>query len=96
VNLLEPVTFTPRFARQVLIWSVANHRLGRREAAIQGMEWLNGPPARHQLDASRAYMLKTLADNQDALGRAADAKRSREQLADLWKNADADVPLTRR
>jgi serine/threonine protein kinase/Flp pilus assembly protein TadD len=96
VRLLEPITLAPRFSRQVLIWSMANHRLGRREAAIQGLEWLKGPPPRHQLDASRAYILKALADNQEALGRAADAARTREQLAELWKNADADVPLTRR
>jgi tetratricopeptide (TPR) repeat protein len=96
VRLLEPVTFAPRFAQQVTIWSVANHRLGRHEDAIKGMEWLTGPPMRLQLDASLPSLLKALADSQEAAGRAADAQRTRERLAELWKNADADVPLTRR
>ena len=96
VRLLEPVTLTPRFAQQVTAWSVANHRLGRHETAIQGLQWLAGPPMHLQFDASLAFVLHALADSQEAAGRAADAQRTRQRLAELWKGADDDVPMIDR
>jgi tetratricopeptide (TPR) repeat protein len=96
VRLLEPVTFAPRFVQQITVASVANHRLGRHEAAIDGLAWLAGPPAHLGLDASTPYVLHTLAASQEAAGRAADAERTRQRLADLWKSADDDVPLMRQ
>jgi eukaryotic-like serine/threonine-protein kinase len=96
VRLLEPVSFAPRFVQQLTVASVANQRLGRHEAAIDGLAWLAGPPVRLGLDASTPYVLHTLAASQEAAGRAADAERTRQRLADLWKNADHDMPLLRK
>lgn len=96
VRLLEPVTLSPRFSRQVMIWSIANHHLGRHDEAIRGIEWLIGPPTHLPLDASMPYLLQALAEHQAAVGRTADAERTRQRFAELWKNADADVPLGRR
>ena len=96
VRLLEPVTLAPRFAQQVTVWSVANYRLGRHETAIQGLQWLAGPPMHLQFDASLAFVLHALADSQEFAGRAADAQRTRQRLAELWKGADDDVPMIDR
>jgi tetratricopeptide (TPR) repeat protein len=96
VQLLEPVTFAPRFVQHLVVSSVANQRLGRHEAAIDGLAWLAGPPARVGLDASLPFVLHTLAASQQAAGRAADAERTRARLAELWEHADDDVPLNRR
>jgi len=96
VRLLGQVTYAPRFVRQLMLSSVANVRLGRNEAAIDGLTWLVGPPARLGLDATLPYALHTLATSQEAAGRAGDAERTRARLAELWKNADDDVPLNRR
>ena len=60
------------------------------------MQWLAGPPTHLQLDASLAFVLHTLADSQEVAGRAADAQRTRQRLAELWKGADDDVPMIDR
>jgi tetratricopeptide (TPR) repeat protein len=93
---LSPVAFEPRYAQQVQIWSVAVRGLGRHEDAVRGFQWLTGPPAHLSLGASMAFSLDALATSQEALGRADEARQTRQRLSELWKDADADIPLLRR
>jgi hypothetical protein len=97
-GLLEPVTLTPGFVRHITVWSVASHRAGRHEQAIRGLSYLAGPPVRLGLQggASLPAILHLLALSQDATGRGSDAQQTRRRLTDLWKNADADIPIARR
>ena len=96
VKALEPITFSPRLSQAAAVWAIANRRLGRHDAAVRGFEWIVGPPARTGFDASLGFSLHALAESQQALGRDAEAHRTRARLAELWKDADADVPLMSR
>jgi len=97
-RLLEPVTFTPRFAQHITVWSMASFRAGHSEEAIRGLSYLAGPPVRLGLDrdASLPVILHMLAASQQETGRTTEAEQTRQRLADLWKNADADIPIVRR
>jgi hypothetical protein len=96
-ELMEPGTFTPQRAQQITAWSVASHRAGHHEQALRGLSYLAGPPVRLGLarDASLPVVLHMLALSQDATGRRAEAEQTRRRFAELWKNADADIPLVR-
>jgi predicted Zn-dependent protease len=96
VQLLDPITYDRRFAQQVTVWAVANRRLGRHDAALPALSWLAGPPPRMGLDASVPFVLHELADSQAAAGQVVAASETRARLVELWKDADDDVPLSRR
>ena len=96
-TLMEPGTFTPQLAQQITAWAVASHRAGHHEDAVRGLSYLAGPPVRLGLerDASLPVVLHMLAISQDATGRGTEAEQTRRRLADLWKSADADIPIAR-
>jgi hypothetical protein len=77
---------------------VASYRAGDHEQAVRGLSYLAGPPVRLGLerDASLPVVLHMLAVSQDAIGRSSEAEQTRRRLADLWKNADPDIPIARK
>jgi Tfp pilus assembly protein PilF len=97
-HLLEPATFTAQLAQQITVWSVASHRAGHHEQAVRGLGYLAGPPVRLGLErnASLPVILHMLAVSQHAIGRTSEAEQTRRRLAQLWKDADADIPIVRQ
>ncbi len=93
VELLEPMPLELRSYDLVLIWSIANLRSEKWDAAVKGFEFVAAGPTQRGFSAMRPYAMAMLARSYVELGRKDDARKAYQAFFDLWKDADPDVPL---
>lgn len=93
VPLLEPVIFDPPHTQQVAMWSIAQLRLQHWLEASKGFKWLVDRDFRAGVSATAPFARASLARARTGLGQTAEARQAYEGLFELWKEADADVPL---
>ena len=68
-------------------------RLEHWAEAVKGLTWLDRTRGRTGLGALPAFTLVSLARAEAALGQPVEARKTYERFFELWKDADADVPL---
>ena len=93
VQLIEPLTFNAAHNDQVTIWSLAQMQLQQWDKMAKGMAWLDTPGSGVDLGPITAVALASLAKAQAAMGQTDAARKTYQKFFDLWKDADADVPL---
>ena len=91
--LIEPVTFDAQDTDVIGVWSIAKLEVGDLQVAAKGLAFVNSKDAQGNLSSRTAFAYATLARVQAQLGRKDEARRTYQQLFDLWKDADPDVPL---
>ena len=93
-RLLGGPSFTPAQHQVAAIWALAQSRLGRHEEALRGFELaLSSPRTKLDLDATWPWLQVMKARTLAALGRDDEAHATYAAFFELWKDADADVPL---
>ena len=91
--MLDPPVLTPARAQLTLVWAVACSRAGRHADAATGFGFMLSPGSQLGLDPQKPWMMVSYARALAAAGRAADARTVYDEFFELWKFADADVPL---
>jgi serine/threonine protein kinase/tetratricopeptide (TPR) repeat protein len=91
VTLLEPVTFDVSHIQVVNLWAIAKMLSGDLPAAAKGLTFLiaqgNG------FDSVTPYAHAMLARVQTQLGQKDEARKNYQRFFELFKDADADLPL---
>jgi hypothetical protein len=93
IQQLEPVIFDQPHTQQVAIWSIAQLRLQHWLEASKGFQWLVDRGVRAGVGATTPFSRASLARSQAGLGQTAQARQAYESLFEIWKDADADLPL---
>ena len=93
VTLLEPLSFNSNNTDLVTLWSVAKLRMEDYESALKGFRFLVSADARISLDATVAFSHATLGDIHAQLGQKEEARTQYQRVLELFKTADADLPL---
>jgi serine/threonine protein kinase/tetratricopeptide (TPR) repeat protein len=93
VALLEPVTFDAGHSDVVNMWAIAKRLAGDLPAAVKGFSFMNSKDARSGLTTTSAFAYAQLARLQAQLGQKEEARRNYQQLFEIWKDADPDLPL---
>ena len=93
VTLLEPVSFDASHTDVVNIWSIAKMLAGDWPAAAKGLAFMNSTEARSGLSATTAYVYAMLGRVQAQMGQKDEAAKNYRKFLDLFKDADADLPL---
>ncbi len=93
IALLEPVTFDTGHSEVVNMWAISKLLAGDLPAAVTGFSFMTSKEARSNLSTTSAYAYATLARVQAQLGQKDEARRTYQELFEIWKDADPDLPL---
>lgn len=93
VAALEPVQFEATRLSEVTLWTMAQLQLRHWAEAVKGLTYIDENARRIDLTAFPAYVLVSLGRAHAALGDTAAARKAYEAFFELWKDADADIPL---
>ena len=96
VELIEPVTFDTAHTESINIWTIAKMQAGDPQAALKGLTFMTSREARNALTATTPFAYAMLARVQVQLGRKDEARKSYERFFELWKDADAELPLLKQ
>jgi hypothetical protein len=91
--LLEPVSFGSSHTDVVNLWSIAKMQAGDFAAAEKGLAFMNSREARGGLSSAAAYIHLALARVQMQLKKTSEARASYQKFFEIFKDADADLPL---
>jgi tetratricopeptide (TPR) repeat protein len=91
--MLDPPTFTPRRGQALVLWAVAQSLQGHHADALRAFEFLLAPRGQSDLNGLKPWLLVQRARALAALSRNAEARAAYAAFFELWKDADADLPL---
>jgi len=91
--ILDPPAFTPKRGDALLLWAVAQTAMGRHADALRAFDFLLSPSGQLGLNAQRPWLMAERARALAALDRNAEARTAYAAFFELWKDADADLPL---
>ncbi|HYE87447.1 MAG TPA: tetratricopeptide repeat protein, partial [Vicinamibacterales bacterium] len=92
-TLMEPVSFQAGQTDVVSIWTIAKMQAGDLPSAVKGFSFLVSPAARNGLNPTYVWAHAMLARVHAQLGQTAEARKNYEQVFQLFKDADPDLPL---
>ena len=92
ITLLEPVSFDMPHADLVNIWTIAKMMVGDLPAAAKGLTLLTSQLG-GGLNATTPYAYAMLARVQAQMGQKEEAGKTYQKFFEIWKDADADLPL---
>ena len=92
LTLLEPVSFDASHADLVTTWTIAKMMAGDLPAAAKGLTLLTSQ-LRGGLNSTSPYAYAMLARVQAQMGQTAESRNTYQKFFELWKDADADLPL---
>jgi hypothetical protein len=92
-ELMDPPSMNQSQAQQTLLWTIAGLQAKRPADAIRGLDFLTSSPSKLGLDALVPWLIVERGRTLVAQGRVEDGRAAYQRFLDLWKDADADVPL---
>lgn len=90
---MEPISFRSGLQDIISIWSIAKMRAGDTASAIKGFTFLVSPEAHNGMNTSYAFSQAMLGRLYTQLGQPGEARKHYQRLFELYKDADADLPL---